>query len=102
MVDYGGIIHGTDDADFFIELVFDDLQCLGQIAIVGYDDSAIIVIEPGVIQQMHGKVDDFVKSRKRPRIVIPVKTGSQRFQRVTKTLDTGFHRCDDFLRECQG
>jgi hypothetical protein len=30
-----------------------------------------------------------------------VKTGSQRFQRVTKTLDTGFHRCDDFLRERQ-
>jgi len=47
------------------------------------------------------KLDDFVKSRKCPRIVIPVKTGSQRFQRVTKTLDTGFHRCDDFLRERQ-
>ena len=44
-------------------------------------------------------LDDFVKSRKCPRIVIPVKTGSQRFQRVTITLDTGFHRCDDFLRE---
>jgi len=47
------------------------------------------------------KNDDFVKSRKFPRIVIPVKTGSQRFQRVTKTLDTGFHRCGDFLRERQ-
>jgi hypothetical protein len=30
-----------------------------------------------------------------------VKPGIQRFQRVTKTLDTGFHRCDDFLREHQ-
>jgi len=38
----------------------------------------------------------FVKSRKCPRIVIPVKTGIQIFQRVTKILDTGFHRCDDF------
>jgi len=40
--------------------------------------------------------DALVKSRKYPRIVIPVKTGIQRFQGVTKTLDTGFHRCDDF------
>lgn len=54
---FRGIIHGTDDPDFFLELVFDDLQCLGQIAVIGYDDSAIIEIEPGVIQQMHGKVD---------------------------------------------
>jgi len=45
--------------------------------------------------------DELVKSQKCPRIVIPVKTGIQRFQRVTKTLDTGFHRCDDFLREHQ-
>jgi hypothetical protein len=52
------------------------------------------------------KLDALVKSQKCPRIVIPVKTGKrslmftiQRFQRVTKTLDTGFHRCDDFLRE---
>jgi len=44
-------------------------------------------------------IDGLVKSRKCPRIVIPVKTGIQKFQRVTKTLDTGFHRCDDFLRE---
>ena len=43
--------------------------------------------------------DDLVKSRKCPRIVIPVKTGIQRFRCFTKTLDTGFHRCDDFLRE---
>jgi HEPN domain-containing protein len=41
-------------------------------------------------------LDELVKSQKCPRIVIPVKTGIQRFQRVTKTLDTGFHRCDDF------
>jgi len=44
------------------------------------------------------KNGDPVKSRKYPRIVIPVKTGIQRFQSVTKSLDTGFHRCDDFLR----
>jgi hypothetical protein len=50
---------------------------------------------------MNIKLDELVKSQKCPRIVIPVKTGIQRFQRVTKTLDTGFHRCDDFLREHQ-
>jgi len=42
--------------------------------------------------------DGLVKSRKYREIVIPVKTGIQKFQCVTKTLDTGFHRCDDFLR----
>jgi hypothetical protein len=41
--------------------------------------------------------DAIVKSRKCPRIVIPVKTGNQRFQRVTITLDTGFHRGDDYF-----
>jgi hypothetical protein len=41
-------------------------------------------------------IDELVKSRKRPKIVIPVNTGIQKFQRVTKILDTGFHRCDDF------
>jgi hypothetical protein len=42
------------------------------------------------------RVDDLVKSRKCPKNVIPVNTGIQKFQRVTKILDTGFHRCDDF------
>jgi len=45
--------------------------------------------------------DGLVKSRKCPRIVIPVKTGIQRIQRITKVLDTGFHRGDDFLRGLQ-
>ena len=30
-----------------------------------------------------------------------MKTGIQRFRCFTKTLDIGFHRCDDFLRERQ-
>jgi len=33
--------------------------------------------------------------------VIPAKAGIQCFQEVAKLLDTGFHRCDDFLREHQ-
>ncbi|MFZ4440877.1 MAG: hypothetical protein ACOYOS_20885 [Syntrophales bacterium] len=41
-------------------------------------------------------IDEVIKSRKCPKIVIPVETGIQRFQLVTKILDTGFHRCDDF------
>ena len=41
-------------------------------------------------------VKRIVKIRKCPRIVILVKTGIQKFQRVTKTLDTGFPRRDDF------
>ncbi len=53
------------------------------------------------LRLMNIKLDELVKSQKCPRIVIPVKTGIQRFQRVTITLDTGFHRCDDFLREHQ-
>ena len=42
-------------------------------------------------------IDGFVKSQKYPITVIPVKTGIQIFQCVTKTLDTGFHRCDDIF-----
>jgi len=33
--------------------------------------------------------------------IIPAKAGIQCFQEVAKGLDTGFHRCDDFLREHQ-
>jgi len=66
------------------------------------EEHALVAVETAVRHEDVGvRIDDFVKSRKCPRIVIPVKTGSQRFQRVTKTLDTGFHRCDDFLRERQ-
>ncbi|MFZ4440006.1 MAG: hypothetical protein ACOYOS_16385 [Syntrophales bacterium] len=49
----------------------------------------------GILMRM-GWFDALVKSRKYPEIVIPVNTGIQKFQRVTKMLDTGFHRCDDF------
>ena len=39
------------------------------------------------------------KSRKCPRIVIPAKTGIQRFLHVIRTLDAGIHRCDDLFYE---
>jgi hypothetical protein len=44
------------------------------------------------------KNDGFVKSRESTRNVIPVKAGIQKYQTVTKALDPGFRRGDDFLR----
>ena len=43
-------------------------------------------------------IDGIVKSRKTPLSVIPAKAGIQFIQIVTKALDSGFHRSDDFLR----
>jgi len=48
------------------------------------------------------KVDELVKSRKTPFLVIPAKAGIQFFQLVTEFMDSGFHRSDDFLRNHQG
>ena len=45
--------------------------------------------------------DGFVKSPKIPFSVIPAKAGIQFFQAVADHLDSGFHRSDDFLRDCQ-
>ena len=53
--------------------------------------------------------DGLVKSRKTPLSVIPdfgelsrvAKAGIQFIQLVTKALDSGFHRSDDFLRNYQ-
>jgi len=42
--------------------------------------------------------DDSVKSRKSTTDVIPVKAGIQKHHMVTKALDPGFRRGDDFLR----
>jgi len=42
--------------------------------------------------------DDLVKSLKRRISVIPAKAGIQLFQILKKSLDSGFHRNDDFLR----
>ncbi len=46
-------------------------------------------------------IDEIVKSRKTPLFVIPAKAGIQFIQLVTKALDSGFHRSDDFLRRHQ-
>jgi hypothetical protein len=43
-------------------------------------------------------IDAFVKSRKSTTNVIPAKAGIQKYQMVTKALDPGFRRGDDFLR----
>jgi len=42
--------------------------------------------------------DGLVKSRKTPFFVIPAEAGIQSIQVLTKPLDSGFHRSDDFLR----
>jgi len=43
-------------------------------------------------------IDDLVKSLKRRIPVIPAKAGIQLFQILKNSLDSGFHRSDDFLR----
>jgi hypothetical protein len=47
------------------------------------------------------KCDDLVKSLKRRISVIPAKAGIQLFQILKNSLDSGFHRSDDFLRDHQ-
>jgi hypothetical protein len=44
------------------------------------------------------QIDAFVKNRKVPFFVIPAKAGIQSIQLLTRALDSGFHRSDDFLR----
>ncbi|GBE01938.1 hypothetical protein BMS3Bbin06_02380 [bacterium BMS3Bbin06] len=46
-------------------------------------------------------VDELVKSLKKCFFVIPVETGIQSFQIVTRFLDSRFRGNDDFLREYQ-
>jgi hypothetical protein len=43
------------------------------------------------------KIDELVRSRNSLEFVIPAKAGIQLFQGVIKSLDSGFHRSDDFL-----
>jgi hypothetical protein len=43
------------------------------------------------------KIDELVNSLEIPLLVIPAKAGIQLFQVIIKTLDSGFHRSDDFL-----
>jgi len=45
--------------------------------------------------------DAFVKSQKIRLVVIPAKAGIQSFQVIISSLDSGFHRSDDFLRDHQ-
>ena len=47
------------------------------------------------------KIDELVKSRKIALSVIPAKAGIQSIRALTKALDSGFHRSDDFLRDRQ-
>jgi hypothetical protein len=46
-------------------------------------------------------IDEIVKSLKIRFSVIPAKAGIQFFQIVINSLDSGFHRSDDFLRDHQ-
>jgi hypothetical protein len=49
----------------------------------------------------YSNLDELVKSPKALFSVIPAKAGIQLFQRIVKSLDSGFHRSDDFLRNHQ-
>jgi hypothetical protein len=46
-------------------------------------------------------IDELVKSQKVRFPVIPAKAGIQLFQILKNSLDSGFHRSDDFLRDHQ-
>jgi len=46
-------------------------------------------------------IDEFVKSPKVGFSVIPAKAGIQFFPPVISSLDSGFHRSEDFLRDHQ-
>ncbi len=46
-------------------------------------------------------IDKLVKSQKAYFFVIPAKAGIQLYQLVATTMDSGFHRSDDFLRDSQ-
>jgi len=50
---------------------------------------------------VRNKKDDLVKSLKMRFFVIPAKAGILYFQKLINTLDSGFHRSDDFLRSHQ-
>jgi hypothetical protein len=57
---------------------------------------------PGISSvQKQRKNVEFVKSQKRLLIVIPAKAGIQFFQILIDSLNSGFHRSDDFLRDHQ-
>jgi len=47
------------------------------------------------------KIDEIVNNLIIPFSVIPTKAGIQDFQKLTNTMDSGFHRSDDFLRNHQ-
>ncbi len=54
--------------------------------------------QPRDLRFLNLSIDGLVKSRKTPLSVIPAKAGIHFIQLVTKALDSGFHRSDDFLR----
>ena len=58
------------------------------------------------VEHRTSNVDELVKSRKIALSVIPADPGSspggiQSIRALTKALDSGFHRSDDFLRDRQ-
>jgi len=69
----------------------------------------IILIFSDLFSADTSSIDELVKSLKTLFFVIPANPGSwsgagagiQFFQLVTEFLDSGFHRSDDFLRNCQ-
>ena len=46
-----------DQSDSFPLLVVNQLHGLGNVAVVRDDDGTVVTIKPGIVQQVHGKVD---------------------------------------------
>jgi len=61
----------------------------------------MIMLAQNIAENEISNNDDLVKSLKRRISVIPAKAGIQLFQTLKNSLDSGFHRSDDFLRDHQ-
>jgi len=74
------------------------LSYLEQRAIPGPDGGLLLHRDPPPHWAFIWWTPEGRRQRSEDRYVIPAKAGIQCFQEVAKGLDTGFHRCDDFLR----
>jgi len=92
---YYAVMKGHEDI-FLVGAVYPKLITIGVRKLVEETKNF-----PEISKNMAAKPDGPAKSRKTPFFVIPAKAGTQFIQAVTKTLDSGFHRSDDFLRDRQ-
>ncbi|MBI5197642.1 MAG: DUF86 domain-containing protein [Nitrospirae bacterium] len=88
-----------EECDRYPDIPWSDIVGLRNRLIHGYDDVDFDILWQILTDDLPPFISDaLVKSRKTHIFVIPAKAGIQFFQQVINLLDTGFHRCDDFLR----